>query len=377
VRTVITQPLNNGRLTPRRILFVLMGSIGDVVRALPLLGRVRRAYPDAYIAWAVEPKSRPLLEGHPWLDQLIVYDRSRAPIAFPLFLRDVRAGKFDLVIDLQRHLKSGVAALASGARERIGFARENTKELNHLFSTRQIAPQPRMKLKLLQYQAFGDALSLPSGPIEFGLQLPDAERERAEKLLDGAPRPLLGVILGSSWPSRIYFPIETAAVLGALQKRRDATRPLFPVLLGGPDEVELANEVMRLANDVPMLNLAGKTRLRDLLGIFPQCAAAFGPDSGPMHIAAAVGCPVVSLWGATAPERSAPWGFAHLALAGQIPCHPCYLRRCPIGRECMRRISPASVVEAIETALVTVEAGPGVSPAPASSAPSAAGVGSP
>jgi ADP-heptose:LPS heptosyltransferase len=362
------QALNNGGPAPRRVLFVLMGSIGDVIRALPLLGRVRHAYPDAHIAWAVEPKSRPMLEGHPWLDQLIVYDRARAPIAFPLFLRDVRAGKFDLVLDLQRHLKSGIAALASGARERIGFARENTKELNHLFSTRRIEPQPRMKLKLLQYQAFADALSLPPHPIEFGFRLPDDERLRAEAMLDGAPRPLLGVILGSSWPSRIYFPVQIAAVLRELQNRGGSKPPLYPVLLGGPDEVEIAAEVVKLAPDVPMQNLAGKTRLRDLLAIFPKCAAAFGPDSGPMHIAAAVGCPMVSLWGSTAPERSAPWGYDHLVLRGEIPCHPCYLRRCPIGRECMRRIAPSSVVGAIESALNTAEAGAGDRPAPASAA---------
>ena len=100
-----------------------------------------------------------------------------------------------------------------------------------------------------------------------------------------------------------------------------------------------------------MLNLAGRTGLRDLVAIFAECAAAFGPDSGPMHIAAAAGCPVVSLWGATAPERSAPWGFADLALSGAIPCHPCYLRECPIGRECMRRIAPADVAAAIRRAL--------------------------
>jgi len=346
--------LNNGTPAPRRILFVLLGAIGDVVRALPLLGRVRRAYPGAHIAWAVEPKSQPLLDGHPWLDEILVYDRRRGPWAFAPFLRRVRVGKFDLVFDLQRHLKSGIAALASGAPERIGFARENTKELNHLFSTRRIAPQPPMKLKLLQYQAFADALSIPPAPIEFGFEPSIAERASAEKLLADAPRPMVGVILGSSWPSRIYFPEAIAEVLRELGQSRDRRARLFPVLLGGAEEVELAAEVMALAGGLPMLNLTGKTRLRDLLAIFPHCAAAFGPDSGPMHIAAAVGCPVVSLWGATAPERSAPWGFAHLALKGEVPCHPCYLRRCPIGRECMRRISPASVVAAIRSALANV-----------------------
>ena len=140
--------------------------------------------------------------------------------------------------------------------------------------------------------------------------------------------------------------------------RADGDSPaLFPVLLGGPDETKLAGEVARQLDDVPVLNLAGRTSLRDLIAIFPECAVAFGPDSGPMHIAAAVGCPVVSLWGATAAERSAPWGFAELAISGAIPCHPCYLRQCPIGRECMRRISPEEVEMTVRRALAMPRAG--------------------
>ncbi len=336
---------------PRRILIVLHGAIGDVVRALPLLGRIRRAWPDAHIAWSVEPKSSPVLEHHPWLDELIIYDRSHAPWSFLPFLKRVRGGDFDLVLDLQRHLKSGVTSLISGARDRYGFGAANSKEFNHLFSNHHVAAQPNMRLKLLQYQAFGDALNLPSAPIEFGLAATDQERDRARAMLHDAPRPLLGVILGSSWPSRLYFPDSTAAVIRDLARSRIDAPAMFPVLLGGPGEKELAADVMRHLEDIPALNLAGRTTLRDLIAIFPECSAAFGPDSGPMHIAAAVGCPVVSLWGSTAPERSAPWGFDTLAIAGAIPCHPCYLRQCPIGRECMRRISPEQVSAMVRRAL--------------------------
>jgi ADP-heptose:LPS heptosyltransferase len=161
----------------------------------------------------------------------------------------------------------------------------------------------------------------------------------------------MGVILGSSWPSRIYFPDQTAAVIRELATEADnGASPLFAVLLGGPGEVQLAADVMRRLGKLRALNLAGQTTLRDLIGIFAECAVAVGPDSGPMHIAAAVGCPVVSLWGATAPERSAPWGYEAYALRGQIPCHPCYLRRCPIGGECMRRIQPGEVASAVRRA---------------------------
>ncbi len=337
---------------PRRVLIVLLGAIGDVVRALPLLGRIRRAWPDAHIAWAVEPKSEPILRGHPWLDDLVVYDRRHAPWSFPRFLVTVRAGRYDLVLDLQRHLKSGVTALVSGARERIGFARENAKEHNYLFTTRRLEAQPNLRLKLMQYQQFADALGIAPAPIEFGLAPGAEERARAAEMLGDSPRPLLGVILGSSWPSRIYFPEQTAAVIRMLAESANGSgSALFPVLVGGPDETALAAEVMRRLGPLRALNLAGRTTLRDLVAIFSECAAAFGPDSGPMHIAAAVGCPVVSLWGATAAERSAPWGFAEHALTGVIPCQPCYLRDCPVGRECMRRIASANVAAAVRRAL--------------------------
>ena len=336
---------------PKRILIVLLGAIGDVVRALALLGRIRRGWPSAHIAWAVEPKSEPILRHHPWLDEIILFDRGRAPYSVFPFLSKIRAGRFDLVLDLQRILKSGVISYYSGAPVRLGFAAANTKEMNHLFSTRRIEPQAEMSLKLLQYQAFGDALGLPRCEIEFGLAATGEERARARELLGGAPRPILGVILGSSWPSRLYFPESIAAVIRGLSQKNGAGPGLFPVLLGGPDDVALARAVAEETRGAPMLNLAGSTSLRDLVAIFPECAAAFGPDSGPMHIAAATGCPVVSLWGSTSPIRSAPWGFERFALRGEIPCHPCYLRRCPIGRECMHRISPEAVIEAVKSAV--------------------------
>jgi heptosyltransferase I len=348
---------------PRRILIVLMGAIGDVIRALPLLGRIRRAWPDAYIGWAVEPKSEPLLRGHRWVNCLIVYEREHTPWSLVTFLQKIHAEKFDLVLDLQRHLKSGLVSMVSGARQRLGFAPANSKEFNHLFATSYIDLQPQMRLKLQQYQAFGDALGLPAAPIEFGFELPPAEDNRARAFVAGLPRPLMGVILGSSWPSRIYFAESVAEVIRGLAFPVEGNPSLFPVLLGAPEEQQLAAAVVDELAEVPVLNLAGRTGLRDLIGIFAECAVAFGPDSGPMHLAAAVGCPVVSLWGSTSPARSAPWGFADLAISAEIPCHPCYLRECPIGRECMRRILPKTVVNAVRHALNTRESPDASAPA--------------
>ncbi len=345
-----SQSIRAEATAPARVLIVLLGSIGDVVRALPLLGRMRAAWPAAHIAWAVEPKSEPILRGHPWIDDLIVYDRRRAPWSFTPFLLKIQRGRFNLVIDLQRHFKSGVIGLVSGAKDRLGFASINVKEFNHRFSTRRIAAQPPMRLKLMQYQAFGDLLGIEAVPIRFGLE-PDAEaRERARQLIGNLPRPRVAVILGSSWPSRIYFPKAMASAIRKLINPSNSAQSFTPILVGGSDETELALAVQRELAPAVALNLAGKTRLGELPAIFAECDVAMGPDSGPMHIAAAVGCPVVSLWGATAPERSAPWGFAEYAVRGAIPCSPCYLRNCPIGRECMRRITPETVADEIRRA---------------------------
>ncbi|MGH7804286.1 MAG: glycosyltransferase family 9 protein [Candidatus Binatia bacterium] len=331
---------------PERILVVLLGAIGDVVRAMPLVWRVRRAFPRAHLAWAVEPIAAPLLEGHPAIDERIVFDRPRGARAFPPFLGEIRRRRFDLVLDLQRHLKSGLVSRASGAPRRIGFARANTKEGNWLFNSETIAPQEHFSSKLRQYLAFADHLGLPPAPIEFGLRGGDAERARATAWLESLGRAIVAAFVGSTWPSRFWTPEATAEVLTTLAERDG----FAAVLLGGRGETSFAREVAARA-PAGTVDLVGKTSLRDLVAIFERSRLAFGPDSGPMHIAAAVGVPVVSLWGATSAERSAPWGSEDLAVSGVVACHPCYLRRCPVDRLCMRSIRAEEIVVRLEGAL--------------------------
>jgi len=334
--------------TPERILIVLHGAIGDVIRAMPLALRVRRGFPHAHVGWAVEPAAAPLLEHHPAIDERLVFRRDLGPRAFLPFLRDVRRRRFDLVLDLQRHLKSGVVSRASGARRRIGFHRANTKEGNWLFNTETLAPQRHWSSKLHQYLAFADHLGLPAdAPIEFGLALDRSEESRIDALLGDRSDAFVVVFVGSTWESRWWFAAETAEVLRVLRARHG----LSAVLVGAPGkEQQLAAEIERLSGE-GVSNLAGRTSLRDLIGLFSRARAAFGPDSGPMHLAAAVGTPVVSLWGATSPERSAPHGSEDLAVVGSVACHPCYLRRCPIGRLCMQQVRVEAVVGALEAAL--------------------------
>jgi len=331
---------------PQRILVILLGAIGDVTRALPLLVRLRRAYPQAHIAWAVEPAAAALLDYHPALDEILLYQRSRGSQTFLPFLRTVRNHHFDLVLDLQRHLKSGLVSLWSRAPVRLGFHRSNTKEGNWLFNTHTIEAVPDFSLKLAQYLKFADALGLPDDGVRFDLRLRPEEEQQVETLLAGTIRPFAAFFLGSRWPSRFWFPQATAEVARVLQQEYG----MGIVLVGGPSEMAFAQQVSE-AMGTAVTNLTGKTSLRDLIGVFIRARFALGPDSGPMHIAAAADIPVISLWGATSPLRSAPWGSKAFVIRGEAACSPCYVRRCPIGRACMRRITPGQVLEVVQKIL--------------------------
>ena len=328
-----------------RILVVLLGAIGDVTRALPLLQRLRHGYPGARITWAVEPLSAPLLQPHRSLDTLLVFDRPRGAPAFIRLLRQVRAQRADLTLDLQRHFKSGVISRTSGAPVRLGFHRVNSREGNWLFNTHHLPPLPHFSSKLQQFLCFADWLGTAAAPVTFGLSLGDDEERRVDNLLAGLRTPFVAAFVGSSCPSRLWFPNRTAAIADAL-----SARALGVVLLGGPGDAAFGAAVAH-AVTVPVLDLTGRTSLRDLIGIFQRARVAFGPDSGPMHIAAAVGTPVVSLWGATSAARSAPWGSEAHTITGSAPCSPCYLKRCPIGRLCMEHIEVDEVYAKIVAAL--------------------------
>jgi ADP-heptose:LPS heptosyltransferase len=329
-----------------RVLIVLPGALGDVVRALPLLGRIRRAWPAAWMAWAVEPLSAPLLAGHPWLDEVVVFDRARGGRAFLPYLRRIRELRVDIALDLGRGLKSAVVARASGARLRLGFDRGDGREGSWLFATRRLPRQGPARAKLLQFLAFADALDLPPAPVEFGLAPAAAEVAEARRLTAGLRRPLVAACVGSSCRSRLWFPERTAAVLRELRARHGAGA----VLLGTAADRSFTRAVLQHGDD-GTCDLAGCTTVRQLLALLGESALAFGPDSGSLHLAAALGVPTISLWGATSAVRSAPHGSEALAVTGRAPCAPCFLARCPIGRVCMQDIAVEAVVAGASTVL--------------------------
>jgi lipopolysaccharide heptosyltransferase II len=329
-----------------RILIVLPGALGDVIRALPLLGRIRRAHPTATIGWVVEPLSAPLLVGHPWLDRVHRFERARGVAGWMAVVREVRAGGYEVALDLGRSAKSALLAGASGASRRIGFARADAREGAWLLATERLAPQGVERSKLEQFLAFGDRLDAHDGTIDFGLA-PTAEEARAATALVGdLGGPLVAACVGSSCPSRRWWPERTATVIDDLNARAGTSA----VILGAAADTAFGEAVVMRARS-PVRNLAGRTTVRELAAVLARARVAFGPDSGALHLAAAVGVPVVSLWGATSALRSTPFGSERWVVHGRAACSPCFLTTCPIGRICMRAIGADEVADTAARAL--------------------------
>ncbi|MGH7823901.1 MAG: glycosyltransferase family 9 protein [Candidatus Binatia bacterium] len=330
----------------KRILIVLHGSIGDVTRALPLANLIRRGFPEAFLSWAVEPACFPLVEYYPAVNEIILFDRRRGWRDFVPFLKRIRSRRFDLVLDLQRHLKSGVISFFSGAPDRIGFHRSDCKELNWIFNNAHIPAVGDQVSKLEHYLKFAEYLGVETSPVEWFFRLTADEELGVDKHLAQVGRAYAALFVGSRWVSKQWFPAQIADCARAIQRRHS-----FDVVLLGSKQDEKAAAEAQAQCGAGVTNLVGQTSLREAIGIISRAKVAIGPDTGLMHISAAVGTPVVSLWGATTPSRNAPYGFGQLAIRGRADCSPCNAKTCPIDRLCMKSIETAEVADKVALAL--------------------------
>ena len=340
----MAQPI--AKFDPRRILIVLHGSIGDVTRALPLATILRKQFPRAFLAWSIEPACLPLLERNEAIDEIILFDRRNWWKSSGPFLARLRGGRFDLALDLQRLFKSGFISWWSGARQRIGFHRRDSKEFNWIFNNLHIPMYGEKIPKLEHYLKFADYLGIERTPLEWHFNLSSEEQVSVDDHLVGIGRAFAVLFVGTRWQSKQWFPMQMSRC--AEQLNRDHN--LDVVLLGGKDDRNLAREAQKLSNQ-SLTNLVGQTTLREAIGIIQRAKVAIGPDTGLMHIAAALGTPVVSLWGATDPQRTGPYGFQHLVIQGEAPCAPCHRRRCSIGRVCLQSITAEQIGAKIRMAL--------------------------
>jgi ADP-heptose:LPS heptosyltransferase len=299
-----------------RILIVLLGALGDVARGLSVATAIRRHRPDAYIGWCVESAAAPLVRLNSAIDEVFVFDRKAWFSKGVPMIRDIRRRRFRVVLDMQRHLKSGLLSYFSGAPRRIGFHRKNAKEGNWLLSTEWIPARDDSLSKLEHYQLFLSELGLPpSERHEFGLSEKVAAVPIPQVLANAT---YVAAVLGSSWESKDWEEAGYRRVLEGLIARQ--RRRFRVVLLGDRKAVPMALRLEAALGSDQVVNLAGATTLPELVRVLSGAAAVFGPDSGPGHVSGALGVPYVGLFGPTSAARNAPLGSEHLALSGQVPC---------------------------------------------------------
>lgn len=332
------------------ILVVLMGALGDLVRGLCLPGEIKHNWPAATVTWLVEPRWKPLVERHPLIDEVIVFDRPRKAAAVMDLRRALNARRFDITLDMQRHFKSGLFSLLSGAPQRIGVHPRNAKEFNWLFNNHHLPYFSPQRPKLEHYLQFISYLggSLSKRP-DFGLSSvgdddpPDGLRSRL-------PAPYIVIVMGSSWISKDWTYEGYRGLTQAILARGE----YGVVLVGDGSQTGPAGRLTAAFGSDRLLNLTGKTSLTELVAVLRQASAAAGPDSGPGHISAAVGTPYVALFGPTDPDRVAPYRCRDLVVRSRGDCLGCYRKVCPRRDTiCMAAITPAMVLARLDQALAT------------------------
>jgi heptosyltransferase-1 len=337
-------------LSEPRILLIKLSSLGDVIHALPTLEALRSLYPQGRLTWLVENTYAPVLAGHPALDEVWPVPRPRLGSgrflenAHEVFqvVRRLRQEPFDLVIDLQGLLKSAFWVALTRAERKVGYDR--TREFSYLALTERLAPFDPEAHAVWRYLNVARHLGAPAAPPLFrlGLNLPEDLRP----LLPETGQPLAVLHPGARWPTKLWPGAHWARLAEWLAREKG-----FQVILtGSPGDRKLVEEIVAQA-EVPLLNLAGRTSLAELASLLQKARIAVTTDTGPMHLACALGTPVAALFGPTAPWRTGPFGEGHEVVRLTLPCSPCFRRQCPEPR-CLTELTVTSTQEAVEKILV-------------------------
>lgn len=340
---------------PRRILIVKPSSPGDIIHALPVLHALRRRYPDVHIAWLIVSGFADLIALDPALNEVIAFDRTRfgrvgrswsVTRDFLRFMGELRARRFDLVVDLQGLFRSGFLARASGAAARVGF--DNARELAWIFYSQRVGVPDINTHAVDRNLRVARALGCDDAPADFSLALSDADRAKAAAIVAEAgavgPNGYAVLVPATRWETKCW-PAERYGEL-AVGLRESAGLP--SLLVGGRADIP-AGARSAAASNGAAFNACGRTSLRELAALVEGASIVVTADSTPMHLAAALGRPLVALFGPTNPERTGPYGRAADVLRVELACSPCYLRRlsdCPHQQQCMQQLDVQRVLRA-------------------------------
>lgn len=343
------------------ILIVKTSAIGDVTHAMPALNCLRDRFPGAHITWLVEEAASDLVVEHPAVDKVLIAQRKRwvknlrpgrylqTARKVGKFISELRQRKYDLVIDFQGLLKSGVWVWLSRGKQRVGFGRGmQHSECSYIFLTHRV-PAVDMEIHALDRKLLLlKAIDVPCQAIRYDFPLRTTHRQKMLELLERAGfdpkiQALVAINPQTMWDTKLWYNDRFAAVAEAL-----AAKGMFVVFTGGGADTAVIAEIQK-GMSKNSLDLTGKSSLKELAALYEMADVVISTDTGPMHIAAAVETPVVALFGPTAPWRTGPYGDKHTVLRNAVSCSPCFKRTCTLEsdqKKCMKGITVGQVVNA-------------------------------
>ena len=334
--------------TPDRILVIKLRYVGDVLLATPVLSRLRESFPKAHLAMLVNPGTEDVVRDHPSLDEVLVLARGGLARQWR-FVQDLRRRRFDLVIDLTDGDRSALLSWLCGAPTRLGYNSEG-RWRGILYT--QVVTGDRFSMHTVRYhlQAL-EGLGLAGPPPAPILTVAPEARQEADRLLREAgvdeARPFVCLHPGARWWFKAW-PAERYAALADLLQIEAPAQALF---LGGDQERSIER---RIADGMktPFRSLIGKTGLRTLAAVLERAALMVSNDNGPMHMAAALGVPVIGLFGPSDPAVWGPWGDGHRTFYKGLDCRACFHPDCFRGEQnCMRQITLEEVWNAVSQTL--------------------------
>lgn len=327
----------------QRFLLLRMSSLGDIIHTLPAASALRDSFPDAHIDWLVDHRWEPLLAGNPDLNHVICIDRARLR-GISECIRELRSVDYTCALDFQALYRSAIIGYASGAPRRIGFDREYAREgLASILYTEEVHPQGLHKVD--HNLSIVEAAGARRDCVRFPLHVPGEAAQTVQKKLDESGiSEFYALSPGGGWVSKCW-PAERYGQMHRELAKRYGWRGIVSF---GPGEREMAEEVLRTAGHPAPILL--EMNLPELMALLRRAKFFVAGDTGPLHLASALGTPVVGLYGPTDPARNGPYSKEDVVVRNARPEETTYQRGNSYS-PCMLSIPVEQVVDAIQRRL--------------------------
>ncbi|MCK5533469.1 glycosyltransferase family 9 protein [bacterium] len=336
----------------KKVLVIRLSSLGDVVLSTVVLGNIREKYADAYIAVLVKEEFMDIFKANPYLDEIIVFSKKDS---LTDKIKQIRRQKFNLVIDLHHNLRSHIITFFSGANKKIRYKKD-------IFARRYLVYRKKLKHPIKHtVERYLEAISRVNIKIKYKnpqifLTEEDIKQAkiRIKSVRSNLPQVLIGVNLGAKHKTKKMFSSKYTELIQKLLEKN-----YTPVLLGGKEDLEFTKKIISGFGPYTLheiFNLVGKTDLRGLIALIKMCKVLITPDTGAMHIAAALEIPVVALFGPTTLDFGfGPWEKNKIIIQKDLPCRPCSLHakdKCPKKTfDCLNLISTEEIINAVDKLL--------------------------